>query len=229
MTRRPGHDAVLRSLDAALRNPGLRTVKLNVVVVKGLNDSEILDFVKLTADRDISVRFIEFMPFTGTFYFRVSFSFAYLTIGNKWDKAKMVPSSQLLDQITRKYPLITRAPDELNDTARSWKIPGHVGSIGFISSMSDHFCSSCNRLRLTADGQIKVCLLLPWRLTYSSLRQVCLFDAKEVSLRDEMRRGASDADLRGLIGLAVKGKQEKHAGMEDINVTTNRPMILIGG
>ncbi|OJA07634.1 hypothetical protein AZE42_01106 [Rhizopogon vesiculosus] len=196
MTRRPGHDAVLRSLDAALNSPGLRSVKLNVVVIKGLNDSEVLDFVKLTADRNISVRFIEFMPFTG----------------NKWDKAKMIPSSQLLDQISRKYPNITRAPDELNDTARSWRIPGHVGSIGFISSMSDHFCSSCNRLRLTADGQIKV----------------CLFDAKEVSLRDEMRRGVSDANLQDLIGQAVQGKQEKHAGMEDINVTTNRPMILIG-
>lgn len=228
MTRRSGHDAVLRSLDAALHSP-LRSVKLNVVVVKGLNDSEALDFVKLTADRDISVRFIEFMPFTGTFHFRESFDFPYAATGNKWDKAKMVPSSQLLDQISRKYPDITRAPDELNDTARSWKIPGHVGSIGFISSMSDHFCSSCNRLRLTADGQIKVCLLSPERLAYSPSMQVCLFDAKEVSLRDEMRRGASDADLRDIIGLAVQGKQEKHAGMEDIDVTTNRPMILIGG
>ncbi|KAG1754969.1 uncharacterized protein EDB91DRAFT_1096425 [Suillus paluster] len=196
MTRRPGHDAVLRSLDAALHSPGLQSVKLNVVVVKGLNDSEVLDFVKLTTDKNISVRFIEFMPFTG----------------NKWDKAKMIPSSQLLDQISREYPSITRAPDELNDTARSWKIPGHVGSLGFISSMSDHFCSSCNRLRLTADGQIKV----------------CLFDAKEVSLRDEMRCGASDAELLDVIGRAVQGKQEKHAGMEDIDVITNRPMILIG-
>lgn len=65
MTRRPGHDAVLRSLNAALHSQGLRSVKLNVVVVKGLNDSEVLDFVRLTADKNISVRFIEFMPFTG--------------------------------------------------------------------------------------------------------------------------------------------------------------------
>ena len=76
--------------------------------------------------------------------------------GNKWDKAKMVPSTQLLDTIKRRHPTIARAPDELNDTARSWQIPGYTGNIGFISSMSDHFCSSCNRLRLTADGQIKV-------------------------------------------------------------------------
>ncbi|KAH7910440.1 hypothetical protein BJ138DRAFT_1136021 [Hygrophoropsis aurantiaca] len=197
MTRRPGHDAVLRSLDTALSCSDLQSVKLNVVVVKGLNDSEVFDFIELAKEKDISVRFIEFMPFTG----------------NKWDKAKMVPSWQLLKDISERYPNITRAPDELNDTARSWKIPGHRGSIGFISSMSDHFCSSCNRLRLTADGMIKV----------------CLFDAKEISLRDAVRTGASDDEVLKLIGRAVLGKQEKHAGMEDIDVATNRPMILIGG
>lgn len=68
----------------------------------------------------------------------------------------MVPSSELLARIQAKYPRVAKAPDELNDTARSYIIPGHRGSFGFISSMSDHFCGSCNRLRLTADGQIKV-------------------------------------------------------------------------
>lgn len=68
----------------------------------------------------------------------------------------MVPSAELLAFIREKYPTIERVETELNDTARSWKIPGHNGGIGFISSMSDHFCSTCNRLRITADGQIKV-------------------------------------------------------------------------
>lgn len=68
----------------------------------------------------------------------------------------MVPSAELLKRLTGHYPNLYRASDELNDTARSWKIPGYTGSFGFISSMSDHFCSSCNRLRVTADGQIKV-------------------------------------------------------------------------
>ena len=70
----------------------------------------------------------------------------------------MVPSSVLLDRIQIMYPTIRKESDELNDTARSFRIPGHKGSIGFISSMSDHFCGTCNRLRLTADGQIKVCV-----------------------------------------------------------------------
>ncbi|KAH8099835.1 molybdenum cofactor biosynthesis prote [Cristinia sonorae] len=197
MTRRRGHDAVLKSIDTALASSELRSVKLNVVVIKGLNDGEVLDFLEMTKDQALSVRFIEFMPFTG----------------NKWDKAKMLPSSQLLARIEEKHPLVMKVSDELNDTARNYLIPGYQGSFGFISSMSDHFCGSCNRLRLTADGQIKV----------------CLFDAKEISLRDQMRQGASDEELTQTIGRAVGAKKEKHAGMEDIDVVTNRPMILIGG
>ncbi|KAF7337485.1 Elp3 domain-containing protein [Mycena sanguinolenta] len=195
MTRRRGLHAVLRTLDVALAS--LPYVKLNVVVVKGLNDSEVLDFLAMTKEKPICVRFIEFMPFTG----------------NKWDANKMIPSSELLKVISERHPDVMRAPDELNDTARTWKIPGYVGNFGFISSMSDHFCATCNRLRITADGQIKV----------------CLFDAKEMSLRDKMRSGATDSELLATIGQAVLGKQEKHVGMQDIDVVTNRPMILIGG
>lgn len=156
----------------------------------------------------------------------------------------MLPSSELLSRITEKHPLVMKASDELNDTARSYLIPGYRGSFGFISSMSDHFCGSCNRLRLTADGQVKVMhpsYILPCLARDSStqrhdantcpflLMQVCLFDAKEISLRDQMRQGASDEELMHTIGHAVGAKKEKHAGMEDIDVVTNRPMILIGG
>lgn len=196
MTRRTGHEAVLRSLEVALAS-SLQSVKVNVVVIKGLNDSEVLDFVDMTRNKALSIRFIEFMPFTG----------------NKWDQQKMVPSAELLRRVSARYPMITKVSDEFNDTARNYFIPGHKGSLGFISSMSDHFCGSCNRLRLTADGQIKV----------------CLFDPKEISLRDQMRQGASDTELLQTIGLAVQGKREKHAGMKDIDTVTNRPMILIGG
>lgn len=144
----------------------------------------------------------------------------------------MIPSTELLDVIKHRHPTIARAPDELNDTARSWNIPGYTGNIGFISSMSDHFCSSCNRLRLTADGQIKARVFLHRdKAPCLTLRnhQVCLFDAKEISLRDALRSGATDEDLLQIIGSAVTGKKEKHAGMEGIDVLTNRPMILIGG
>ncbi|EJU02645.1 molybdenum cofactor biosynthesis prote [Dacryopinax primogenitus] len=180
ITRRRGHDAVVKSLDTALSLPGLQSVKLNVVVVKGLNDSEVFDFVEMTKERPLSVRFIEFMPFTG----------------NKWDKAKMVPSGDLLHRIASRYPNVRKAEDSLNDTARSYEIPGHRGSIAFISSMSDHFCGTCNRLRITADGNIKV----------------CLFGPNEVSLRDALRSGATEEELMGLIGMAVGRKKARHAG-----------------
>ena len=80
----------------------------------------------------------------------------YSCPGNKWDRQKMVPSSVLLDRISIAHPGVYRVSDETNDTARSYRVSGYLGSFGFISSMSDHFCGSCNRLRLTADGQIKV-------------------------------------------------------------------------
>jgi molybdenum cofactor biosynthesis enzyme MoaA len=143
----------------------------------------------------------------------------------------MVDSSETLERIRTRHPGVQRAPDNLNDTARSWIIPGYKGSFGFISSMSDHFCGTCNRLRLTADGQIKAspaeyAIVTLLRVT---VPQVCLFDPNEVSLRDKLRAGASDQELSETIGLAVQSKKEKHAGMENIDTTTNRPMILIGG
>ncbi|KAL5535684.1 hypothetical protein ACEPAF_3778 [Sanghuangporus sanghuang] len=196
MTRRMGHDAVLRSLELALTMSSLKSVKLNVVIIRGLNDNEVPKFLELTRSYPLSVRFIEFMPFNG----------------NKWDKHKMIPSSVLLDRVLIIHPDLYKVSDEINDTARSYKIPGYRGSFGFISSMSDHFCGSCNRLRITADGQIKV----------------CLFDSREVSLRDLMRSGAQDDDLLKVIRAALGLKKEKHDGMEDIDVVNNRPMIKIG-
>ncbi|PAV22078.1 molybdenum cofactor biosynthesis prote [Pyrrhoderma noxium] len=196
MTRRQGHDAVLKALRSALENPNIQSVKLNVVVVRGLNEHEVPKFIELTREQALSIRFIEFMPFSG----------------NKWDKQKMVPSAELLARLSDMYPQINKVSDEQNDTARSCRVAGYRGSFGFISSMSDHFCGSCNRLRITADGQIKV----------------CLFDANEVSLRDLMRNGASDEALLRVIRAALKLKKEKHAGMEDIDVINNRPMIKIG-
>ncbi|KAF8330794.1 uncharacterized protein EI90DRAFT_3145710 [Cantharellus anzutake] len=197
ITRRTGHDAVLKSLMTSLDSPGIEAVKLNVVVMRGINEDEVLDFVGLTKELNIAVRFIEFMPFSG----------------NKWSHNKMVPSADLLRRISERWPETEAVyPGEPNGTARMHRIPGYSGSFGFISSMSDHFCGTCNRLRITADGMIKV----------------CLFDPKEVSLRDIMRSGGSDGDLETAIGLSVKDKKAKHAGMENIDVVHNRPMILIG-
>ncbi|KAG8899738.1 hypothetical protein FRB99_006467 [Tulasnella sp. 403] len=197
ITRRKGHDAVLKTLQTALESPHLKRVKLNVVVVKGINDDEVLEFVELARTQALSVRFIEFMPFSG----------------NQWSKDRLIPSAELLSRISERYPTICKVMDEGNDTARSYSIPGFRGSIAFISSMSDHFCATCNRLRITSDGKIKV----------------CLFDGAEISLRDQMRRGATDAELMNIVGYAVGNKKERHEAMEEIDTAANMPMILIGG
>ncbi|CAL4063642.1 unnamed protein product, partial [Meganyctiphanes norvegica] len=102
---------------------------------------------------------------------------------------------------------------EVNKTSTAYKVPGFHGQIGFITSMSEHFCGSCNRLRLTADGNLKV----------------CLFGNTEISLRDTLRSGATDDDMLEVIGAAVGRKKKQHAGMQNLASMKNRPMILIDG
>ena len=134
----------------------------------------------MTKDRNVDVRFIEYMPFTG----------------NKWETDKMVSFRETLDKIREKYPTFQPLENGPNDTSKAYKVPGHVGQVGFITSMTEHFCSTCNRLRITADGNLKV----------------CLFGNTEVSLRDALRNGCSEDELKDLISAAVKRKKKRHAG-----------------
>jgi cyclic pyranopterin phosphate synthase len=196
ITRRRGWEQVMGAIDKALAM-GYRPLKINCVVMRKINDDEVCDFVALTEKKDIDVRFIEYMPFDG----------------NKWNQQKMVPYDELLGRILSRYPDLQRLNDSKTDTSKAWKVPGSLGQIGFITSMSDHFCGGCNRLRITADGNVKV----------------CLFGNSEVSLRDAVRSGKSDEELLQIIGAAVKRKKRQHAGMLNISHMKNRPMILIGG
>lgn len=196
MTRRKGHHKVIESINAAI-DVGYNPVKVNCVVMRGFNDDEICDFVNLTVDKPINVRFIEFMPFDG----------------NVWNVKKLIPYSEMLDTVAKKFPTLKRLCDHPTETAKNFQIDGHVGTVSFVTSMTKHFCAGCNRLRLLADGNLKV----------------CLFGPSEVSLRDPLRSGAGDEELREIIGAAVKRKKASHAGMFDIAKTANRPMIHIGG
>lgn len=196
ITRRKGWFKVIRSIDQAIEF-GYTPLKVNCVVMKGLNDDELCDFVELTKDKEVNVRFIEYMPFDG----------------NKWNHGKFVSYSEMLSKIKACWPNVVRQQDSANDTSKAYKIPGFKGQIGFITSMSDNFCGTCNRLRLTADGNLKV----------------CLFGASEISLRDALRSGMQESDLLELIKCAVKRKKPRHAGMFNIAKMKNRPMILIGG
>ncbi|GAB2272745.1 GTP 3',8-cyclase, mitochondrial [Dionaea muscipula] len=196
MTRRKGHQRVMEAIDASICL-GYDPVKVNCVVMRGFNDDEICDFVDLTREKPINIRFIEFMPFDG----------------NVWNVKKLVPYSEMLDQVVRRFPSLKRHKDHPTDTAKNFKIDGHRGYVSFITSMTEHFCSGCNRLRLLADGNFKV----------------CLFGPSEVSLKNPLRNGADDEELMEIIGNAVKRKKAAHAGMFEIANTANRPMIHIGG
>ena len=235
MTRRPGHEAVMRSIGRILElnklGAGIK-LKINCVVIRGINDREIIPFIELGQEKDIEVRFIEYMPFDG----------------NKWSQGKMVSFGEMLNLIREKYPNLRKVQDHANDTSKTYQIPGFVGRIGFITSMTHSFCGTCNRLRITSDGNLKV----------------CLFGDAEISLRDVLRQSNDgrpiddqaiedlkqpesktqgnlpgraeslnlsnrDAKLLGVIGAAVKRKKAKHAGMGELENMKNRPMILIGG
>ncbi len=196
ITRRKGFDLVQRAIDEALAL-GYCPLKINCVVMRGFNDDELVDFVALTEHQPIEVRFIEFMPFDG----------------NGWQDQRMMSYKEMIARIETRFPALERLHDGPNETSKTYQVPGFVGRVGFITSMSEHFCGGCNRLRLTADGNLKV----------------CLFGKGEVSLRDAMRAGCSDDDLRGIIEAAVQRKKASHAGMYAIAQSENRPMILIGG
>ncbi len=129
------YDNIIALIDAGIH------AKVNVVVMKGLNDNEILDFIAWTKNIPVHVRFIEFMPFAG----------------NKWTSNKVFTWQQILDVIGEQYDHI-RMQDELHDTAKKYIVPGHEGTFAVISTMSAPFCGTCNRMRLTADGKMKNCL-----------------------------------------------------------------------
>ncbi|XP_061378499.1 molybdenum cofactor biosynthesis protein 1 isoform X1 [Danaus plexippus] len=179
MARRPGLPHVLASMDLALQL-GFKSVKINTVLMKGFNDDEICDFIELTRDRDMDIRFIEFMPFSG----------------NRWEKGeRMVSEKDAISAAIERYGDLIPLPPTPCRTATLWQVPGYTGRVGFISSMTKPFCSTCNRLRLTADGNLKV----------------CLFGESETNLRDAIRAGVNDDDIETLVRSALRRKLPRHA------------------
>uniref|UniRef100_A0A8B9NWQ1 Molybdenum cofactor biosynthesis protein 1 n=1 Tax=Apteryx owenii TaxID=8824 RepID=A0A8B9NWQ1_APTOW len=178
IVRRKGFHKVMEGIHKATEL-GYHPVKVNCVVMRGFNEDELLGFVDFTKDLPLDVRFIEYMPFDG----------------NKWNFKKMVSYKEMLDTIKQRWPELEELPCEASSTAKSYKVPHFQGQISFITSMSEHFCGSCNRLRITADGNLKV----------------CLFGNSEVSLRDHLRSGASEEELVQIIGAAVGRKKKQHA------------------
>ncbi|GEM06599.1 molybdopterin cofactor biosynthetic protein [Rhodotorula toruloides] len=188
MTRRRGFERVIECLEMAEAIEGL-DVKLNVVVIRGLNDMEVPQFVEMTKEKNITVRFIEYMPFED----------------NRWSTTKLVPSASLLSTLTAVHPSLTHIPTHKSDTTRHYAIPGWKGKFGFISSMTDHFCGGCSRLRVGADGGMKVCLFGPPVL---SLRPLLRSPSPSSSADTD-----PDAHIIPHIARAVWGKKFAHDGL----------------
>lgn len=198
VTRRDLFDQVKSNIDLLLMN-GIN-VKINVVLMKGFNDDEILDFLEWTNETKIEIRFIEFMPFSG----------------NRWTSNQVFSLEEILAVAGSRYEVLPLA-GSANDTAKHYMIPGHKGTFAVISTMTAPFCSTCNRMRLTADGKLKN----------------CLFSADETDLLTPLRRGE---DVLPLIFGNILSKKKALGGQfaadfEDIETSKlqNRSMITIGG
>ena len=198
ITLRDEFDRVTRNISLLLENNF--QVKVNVVVMKKVNDDEILNFIEWTKHHPVHVRFIEFMPFAD----------------NQWSDAKVFSYKEILDLISSKYHF-DKLRNDKNDTAKSYIVPGHRGTFSIISTMSEPFCSSCNRMRLTTDGKLKN----------------CLFSTSEMDLLKALRNGE---DILPLIKACVGNKYAALGGQftnalenTDASKICNRRMIDIGG
>jgi cyclic pyranopterin phosphate synthase len=197
IARREAFERVMDGL-AAAEEVGLWPIKLNCVVMKGHNDDEVVDFARLARDKGYEVRFIEFMP---------------LDADGLWNNDLVVPSIRIQERIEDLFPLTAIEEDRPSPAAKYRFADGAQGSIGFISSVSQAFCSACNRIRLTAEGGLRT----------------CLFSLQETPLRDLLRSGASDETLSRAIEAAVWNKEEGHLINQEGFIKPAKSMSQIGG
>lgn len=191
ITKRNQFEKILSNIYLLLKNNFI--LKVNIVVMKSINENSIFDFVEWTKDFPIQVRFIEFMPFDG----------------NKWNWDKVFSFDEILNLINTKYSFY-KIDDHKHDTSKKFRVIGHQGTFGIISTMTKPFCDECNRIRLTADGKLKN----------------CLFSNNEIDLLTALR---NNEDIIPLIFSSLKNKKLELGGQFDFENIENRSMIRIGG
>lgn len=199
ISRRNYFQKIMENIDLLIENNF--HVKVNVVVIKDVNEEEIIDFILWTKNKNIHVRFIEFMPFDG----------------NQWNWEKKVSFKQIMDQanLTFGEDSIEKLTDKRNDTSRSYRLKDALGTFGIISSVTNPFCDTCNRIRLTADGKVKN----------------CLFSEGETNILGALRTGQ---EIEPLIRQSILSKHKERGGLPDfsdesVGAHKNRSMITIGG
>ena len=196
ITRRDELDKVLEGIDAAV-GAGLAPVKINCVVMRGVNDDEIVDFARFGRDRGVTVRFIEFMP---------------LDAQGEWTNEQVVTKAEIVAAIGDVFPLEPVAERE-SDPAARWRYVDGGGEFGVIPSVTEAFCESCDRVRLTADGMLRH----------------CLFATRELDLRTLLRNEATDDDLAAAITAEVGAKWAGHQINQVHFIRPARSMSQIGG
>lgn len=198
ITRRDDLGRVLESLAACERHPSLRPIKVNAVALRGVSEPDVLPLAEMARRRPYVVRFIEVMP---------------LDAPREWTRDAVLSGSELREMIGARWPLEPMDPERASATGTRWRFADGAGELQFVSSVTEPFCATCDRLRLTADGQLRTCLFAEW----------------ETDLRGPMRAGASDAELLAIAASAVARKEAGH-GMADPGWTyAGRPMSMIGG
>ena len=197
ITRRDALPQVLRGLEAIAAYERVRPIKINAVAMRDFTEGEALAFAELARSTDYQVRFIEFMPLDGD---------------RAWTPDQVLTGEELRALIDAIHPL-EPLPREPHATARVYRFRDGQGEIGFINPVSEPFCADCNRIRMTAEGELRT----------------CLFSMRETDLREPLRAGATDAELDGIIRDAVWRKELKHRVNEPGFVPPARTMSAIGG
>jgi GTP 3',8-cyclase len=197
LTRRDALDQVLRGLEEAERYPELRPIKVNCVALKGFTEEEVPALAELARRKPYVVRFIEFMP---------------LDADEVWREDRVLTGGEIRALIEERWPLV-ELPAAPSSTARRFRFADGAGEIGFVNPVSEPFCSACDRIRLTADGQLRT----------------CLFSRREWDLKGPLRADASDDELERHIRFAVRHKELKHRISDPGFVRASRSMSQIGG
>jgi cyclic pyranopterin phosphate synthase len=198
ITRRDALDAVLRGLAEAERYPELRPIKINCVAVKGFTETEVPALAELARRKPYVVRFIEFMP---------------LDADEAWREDDVLTGAEIRAIIETEHGALVEIPAKPSSTARRFRFADGVGELGFVNPVSEPFCSSCDRIRVTADGQLRT----------------CLFSRREWDLKTPLREGASDDELVELLRFAIRHKELKHRINDPGFVRASRSMSQIGG
>jgi GTP 3',8-cyclase len=198
LTRRDALDQVLRGLEAAERFPELRPIKVNCVAIKGFTEEEVPRLAALARRKPYVVRFIEFMP---------------LDADEGWREDQVLTGAEIRTLIEAEHGPLVELPAKASSTARRFRFADGNGEVGFVSPVSEPFCSTCDRIRITADGQLRT----------------CLFSRREWDLKTPLRDGATDDELVELLRNAVAHKELKHRINEPGFVRASRSMSQIGG